>query len=101
MDSNNLKNMILAGINRFLTEMPPFWTTSQFERMLSRWCLSAKDELVISILKDLSDSGVIDLSKDETIAFYIKPEYLDKNLPSELIELYRQELNKIKIQNNK
>ncbi len=59
MDSNEIKNTIIAGINRFLTEMPPYWTTNQFEKMLSRWGLNAKDKCVVTILSELSNSGVI------------------------------------------
>ena len=64
-----LKEKIIAGINRFIAEMPPYWDREAIRKLVLPYDI--EDNFVQDILKELEADGIIHLAKDNEHYFII------------------------------
>lgn len=79
---NLLKEKIIAGINRFIAEMPPYWEREAVRKLVMPYDI--EDNFVQSTLKELEADDIIHLSKDKEHYFIISENFMK--------QLYRNDL---------
>jgi hypothetical protein len=80
---NELTNRLKNAIDRFLVEMPPYWTKDAVERLLG----DLQNNDTSDALKSLVTQGVIHLTKNEDCYLVVTESYLRKHLPQEFVQL--------------
>jgi hypothetical protein len=78
---DELTNRLKNAIDRFLVEMPPYWTKNALERLLGD--LQRKEASVA--LESLVKQGVVYLTENEDCYLIVTEAYLQKHLPQEFV----------------
>ncbi|MBF0207514.1 MAG: hypothetical protein HQK53_11560 [Oligoflexia bacterium] len=73
-DKNTMKNKIIAGINRFIAEMPPYWEREELKKLVLPYDLD--NDFIQEILKELESDNIIHLLAGNKHYIVITEDYI-------------------------